>query len=50
MEGDVCGGVQTRLGKVEDAREADDQTVDLAEGGEAEDFGGVVAGRVRVGF
>ena len=35
--------VERRLREVEDAGEADDEAVDFAEGGEAEDFGGVVA-------
>lgn len=32
-------GVESRLGEVEQAGETDDQAVDFAEGGEAEDFG-----------
>jgi hypothetical protein len=39
----VCCSVEGGLGKVEQAGETDDQAVDFAEGGEAEDFGGVVA-------
>ena len=35
--------VEAGLAEVEDAGEADDEAVDFAEGGEAEDFGGVVA-------
>ena len=35
-------GIQSRLSEVEDASEADDEAVDLAEGGEAEDFGCIV--------
>lgn len=37
-------GVEGGLREVEEAGEADDEAVDFAEGGEAEDFGGVVAG------
>jgi hypothetical protein len=37
------GSVEGRLREVEEAGEADDEAVDFAEGGEAEDFGGVVA-------
>ena len=41
---DLVGcGVEGRLGEVEEAGETDDEAVDFAEGGEAEDFGGVVA-------
>ena len=36
-------GVESGLDKVEEACETDDEAVDFAEGGEAEDFGGVVA-------
>ena len=36
--------VEAGLGEIEDTREADDEAVDFAEGGEAEDLGGVVAG------
>ena len=43
-EGLVCEGVEAGLREVEEACEADDQAVDFAEGCEAEDFGGVVAG------
>jgi hypothetical protein len=39
-------GVERRLREVEDASEADDEAVDFAKGGEAEDFCGVVAARV----
>ena len=41
-------GVETRLGKVEDAGEADDEAVDFAEGGKAENFGRVVTRWVLV--
>jgi hypothetical protein len=44
VEGFVCCGVEGGLGEVEQAGETDDEAVDFAEGGEAEDFGGVVAG------
>ena len=51
VEGLVRGGVEGGLAEVEQARETDDQPVDFAEGGEAEDFGGVIAGvRVSWGF
>jgi hypothetical protein len=39
-------GVERRLREVEDASEADDEAVDFAKGGEAEDLCGVVAARV----
>lgn len=39
----VRHGVEGGLREVEQARQADDQAVDFAEGGEAENFGGVVA-------
>lgn len=42
-KGPVRQGVEAGLREVEEARQADDQAVDFAEGGEAEDFGGVVA-------
>ena len=41
----MCGGIESGLREVEDTGEADDETVDLSEGGETEDFGGVVADR-----
>jgi hypothetical protein len=41
----VCCGVKRGLGEVEQAGETDYEAVDFAEGGEAEDFGGVVAAR-----
>jgi hypothetical protein len=43
LEGLVRSGVEGRLREVEDTGETDDEAVDFAEGGEAEDFGGVVA-------
>jgi hypothetical protein len=43
LEGLVRSGVEGRLREVEDTGETDDKAVDFAEGGEAEDFGGVVA-------
>jgi hypothetical protein len=36
--------VERRLREVEDASEADDEAVDFAKGGEAEDLGGIIAG------
>jgi hypothetical protein len=39
-------GIERRLREVEDASKADDEAVDFAKGGEAEDFCGVVAARV----
>jgi len=41
----VCRGIESGLREVENTGEADDETVDFSEGGEAEDFGRVVAGR-----
>jgi hypothetical protein len=35
----VCSGVESRLRKIEDTGETDNEAVDLAKGGEAEDFG-----------
>lgn len=43
MEGRVGEGVEAGLREVEEAGEADYEAVDFAEGGEAEDAGGVVA-------
>ena len=43
LEGLMCSCVEGRLREVEDTGEADDEAVDFAEGGEAEDFGRVVA-------
>ena len=43
MKSKMGRGVEAGLRKVEDSSEADDEAVDFAEGGEAEDFGGVVA-------
>ena len=43
LEGLVRSSVKGRLREVEDTGKADDEAVDFAEGGEAEDFGGVVA-------
>jgi hypothetical protein len=42
----VGEGVKGGLSKVEQARKADDEAVDFAEGGEAEYFCGIVAGRI----
>lgn len=39
VESAMRDGVETGLGEVEEAREADDEAVDFAEGGEAKDFG-----------
>lgn len=39
----MCRSVEAGLRKVEDAGKADDEAIDFAEGGEAENFGGVVA-------
>jgi hypothetical protein len=38
----VVGGIDQRLKQIHDAGEADDHAVDLAEGGEAENLGGIV--------
>jgi len=46
VESLVGSGVEGGLREVEEASEADDEAVDFAECGEAEDFGGVVAGWV----
>jgi hypothetical protein len=43
VKGKVGSSVETGLREVENAGEADDEPVNLSEGGEAEDFGGVVA-------
>lgn len=43
VEGEMGGGIEAGLSEVEDAGETDDEAVDFAEGGEAEDFGRVVA-------
>tara|TARA_R110002003_G_scaffold1868_11_gene23661 strand:- start:2564 stop:2704 length:141 start_codon:yes stop_codon:yes gene_type:complete len=43
MESLVGRGVECGLREVEEPGETDDEAIDLAEGGEAEDFGGVVA-------
>jgi hypothetical protein len=44
VEGFVGRSVKSGLGEVEEAGETDDEAVDFAESGEAEDFGRVVAG------
>jgi hypothetical protein len=43
VEGFVGRGIERGLGEVEESGEADDQSVNFTEGGEAKDFGGVVA-------
>jgi hypothetical protein len=43
VERKVGSSVETGLRKVENASEADDEPVDFSEGGEAKDFGRVVA-------
>jgi hypothetical protein len=44
MESLVSCGVECGLREVEEPGQTDDEAVNLAKGGEAEDFGGVVAG------
>jgi hypothetical protein len=39
----MCRSVERGLREVEQTRETDDEAVNFAEGGEAENFGGVVA-------
>jgi hypothetical protein len=38
----VREGIQSRLREVEETSQADDESIDLAKGREAEDFGGVI--------
>ena len=44
LEGFVRSSVEGRLREVEDTGKADDEAVDFAKGGEAEDLGGIIAG------
>lgn len=45
VESLVCGSIKRGLREVQQTCEANDEAVDFAKGGEAKDFGGVVAGR-----
>lgn len=49
MEDLVRCGIECGLGEVQQAGEADDEAVDFAEGGETEDFCGIVAVRYMLG-
>jgi hypothetical protein len=45
LEGLVRSGVEGRLGEVKDTGKANDKAVDFAEGSEAKDLRGIIAGR-----
>jgi hypothetical protein len=44
LKGLVRSSIKGRLREVKDTGKADDEAVDFAEGGEAEDLGGIIAG------
>jgi hypothetical protein len=45
LEGLVRSSIKGRLRKIEYTGKADDEAIDLTEGGESEDLGGIIAGR-----